>query len=83
MIGIKVKIIWDKLSIRYQLTLLFLVAFIFIQASTIGLVYWFEIKERKSLALYDSNTLGLVLKHDLIKVILNPRADTFSDISFR
>ena len=72
---------WHKLSIRAQLLILLALLLSIVQISSLGLAYWFDIKERKSLALEQAETLGRALNHDLLKALLNPQADVFSDIA--
>jgi signal transduction histidine kinase/CheY-like chemotaxis protein/HPt (histidine-containing phosphotransfer) domain-containing protein len=74
---------WNKLSIRAQLLILLALLLSIVQISSLGLAYWFDIKERKSLALEQAETLGRALNHDLLRALLNAQADVYSDISFR
>jgi signal transduction histidine kinase/CheY-like chemotaxis protein/HPt (histidine-containing phosphotransfer) domain-containing protein len=74
---------WNKLSIRAQLLILLALLLSIVQISSLGLAYWFDIQERKSLALEQAETLGRALNHDLLKALLNAQADVYSDISFR
>ena len=74
---------WHKLSIRWQLIILLSLVLSVVGAVTLGLTYWFDIKERKPLALEQVDTLSRALQHDLVKALVNPQADVYSDISFR
>jgi len=74
---------WSKLSIRTQLILLMAVLLSIVGAVTLGLVNWFDIKEKQSIAIEQAQTLGRSLNNDLLKAIVSPDADTFSDLSFR
>lgn len=74
---------WHKLSIRWQLITLLTLVLTVVGAATFGLTYWFDVKERKVLALEQVDTLGRALQHDLLRALLNPQADVYSDISFR
>lgn len=74
---------WQRLSIRTQLTLLMLLLLTIIEVATLSLVNWFDIKERQTLAIEQANTLERSLNNDLLKALLNTRADTLSDINFR
>lgn len=74
---------WQRLSIRTQLTLLMLALITLIEIATLGLVIWFDTKERQSLAIEQATTLGHSLNNDLLKVLLNANVDALSDISFR
>jgi len=74
---------WQRLSIRTQLTLLMLLLITIIEIATLSLVNWFDIKERQSLAIEQANTLSHSLNNDLLKALLNNRADILSDINFR
>lgn len=74
---------WHKLSIRIQLVILLSVLITVVQVGTFGLAYWIDIKERESLAIEQTETLGHALNHDLLKAMLSQNASTYSDISFR
>ena len=74
---------WQRLSIRTQLTLMMLVLLTFVGAGTLGLVNWFDIKERQSIATEQAHTLGRSLNNDLLSALINNNADTLSDINFR
>ena len=74
---------WQSLSIRVQLTLLLGILLIIVQLGSLWVTYWFDIKERKTLAVEQAETLGRALNHDLLKAILNPQAAIYADISFR
>lgn len=74
---------WRRLGIRTQLIILLAVLVTIVQLGSLGVTYWFDIKERKSLAVDQAETLGRALNHDLLKAMLNPQAATYSDISFR
>lgn len=75
--------IWHKLSIRWQLIVLLSLVLSVVGAVTFGITYWFDIKERKTLALEQVDTLTRALQHDLVKALVNPQADVYADISFR
>ena len=74
---------WHRLSIRWQLIMLLSTLFLIFEAGALGLTLWFDIQARKSLAVEQARTLGRTLNHDLIKVLLNPQAESYSDITFR
>jgi len=74
---------WAKLSIRTQLILLMAVLLGIVGAVTLGLVNWFDIKEKQSIAIDQAQTLGRSLNNDLLKAIVSPDADTFADLTFR
>ncbi|MCI0506412.1 MAG: HAMP domain-containing histidine kinase [Gammaproteobacteria bacterium] len=74
---------WHNISIRSQLVILFALLLTFVEAGTLALAYWFDIKERRSLAIEQTRTLGRTLNHDLLKALLNQQASVYSDISFR
>lgn len=74
---------WQRLSIRTQLILMMLVLLAFVEAGTLGLVNWFDIKERQSIATEQAHTLGRSLNNDLLSALVNNNADTLSDINFR
>ena len=74
---------WQSLSIRVQLTLLLGILLVIVQLGSLWVTYWFDIKERKTLAVEQAETLGRSLNHDLLKAILNPQAAIYADISFR
>jgi len=74
---------WKRLSIRTQLTLLMLVLLTIVELATLSLVNWFDIQERQTLAIEQADTLERSLNNDLLKALINTKADTLSDISFR
>lgn len=74
---------WHKISIRTQLVILLSLLLTAVQVGTFGLAYWFDIKERKSLAIEQTETLSRTLNHDLLKALLSQNAAAYSDISFR
>jgi len=74
---------WQRLSIRTQLTLLMVLLLTVVELATLSLVNWFDTKERQSLAIEQASTLERSLNNDLLKALLNTNADTLSDISFR
>ncbi|MDH5182564.1 MAG: diguanylate cyclase, partial [Gammaproteobacteria bacterium] len=74
---------WRSLSIRIQLIILLGVLLAIVQLGSLGVTYWFDIKERKSLAVEQAETLGRSLNHDLLKAMLNPQAASYADIAFR
>ncbi|HEY5601712.1 MAG TPA: HAMP domain-containing sensor histidine kinase [Gammaproteobacteria bacterium] len=74
---------WHNINIRTQLVILFVLLLTFVEAGTLALAYWFDIKERRSLAIEQTRTLGRTLNHDLLKALLNQQASIYSDISFR
>jgi len=74
---------WRRLSIRTQLMLLMFVLLTFIGGGTLGLVNWFDIKERQTIAIEQADTLGRSLNNDLLGALINTNADGLSDINFR
>ena len=74
---------WQSLSIRMQLTILMVMLLTFIELGTLGLVNWFDIKERQILATEQADTLGRSLNNDLLSALLNTNADILSNINFR
>lgn len=74
---------WQKLSIRTQLISLMAILLIFVEISTLALVNWFDHQERRTIAVEQAETLGRSLNNDLLKALLSPDADIYSDISFR
>jgi len=74
---------WQKLSIRSQLTLLMLLLLTIVEIATLSLINWLDIKERQTLSIEQAQTLSRSLNNDLLKALLNNRADILSDISFR
>ena len=74
---------WEKISIRWQLIALMSLALIMIQAALFAVDFLSDSQQRKSLAIEEANTLSHALQHDLVKAVIDPRADTYSDISFR
>lgn len=74
---------WGKLSIRTQLILLMAALLGGVGIATLGLVNWFDIKERQTIAIEQAQTLGRSLNNDLLNAVVNPEADTFADLTFR
>lgn len=74
---------WRSLSIRIQLILLLGILLTIVQLGSLAVTYWFDIKERKTLAVEQAETLGRSLNHDLLKAMLNPQAAIYADIAFR
>ncbi len=74
---------WQKLSIRTQLIILMVILLSAVGAGTLLLVSRFDIKERRVLAIEQASALGRSINNDLLKALINTRADTLSDISFR
>ena len=74
---------WKKISIRWQLIALMTLALVLIQLSILSIDYFSDIKQRKIIAIEQADTLSSALQHDLVRAIIDPKADTFSDISFR
>ena len=75
--------LWQRLSIRTQLTWLMVLLLTFIELGTLGLVNWFDIKERQIVATDQADTLARSLNNDLLSALLNTNADILSDINFR
>ena len=75
--------IWLKLSIRTQLAVLIAILLIIVELGTLGLVNWFDQKERRTIAIEQAKTLTRSLNNDLLKAILSPSADSYADIAFR
>lgn len=74
---------WQRLSVRWQLLTVLAAVITIIAIISLGFAYWFDIKERKSLALEQTDTLGRSLQHDLVLALVNPQADIYADIAFR
>lgn len=74
---------WHKISIRWQLIALMSLALVLVMLSILLTDYFSDIKQRKALALEQAATLSHALEQDLVRAILDPKADTYSDISFR
>ena len=74
---------WDKLGIRSQLVMLIALLLTIFEIGTLSLTYWFDVKERQALAIEQTQTLGRTMNHDLIRALINPQAESLSDISFR
>ena len=74
---------WQRLSIRTQLTLLMVLLLTFVELGTLGLVNWFDIKERQTIATEQAETLSRSLNNDLLSALLNTNADILSNINFR
>jgi len=74
---------WSKLSIRWQLIALLSAILILIEIGTFSIDFLSDIKQRRSMAVEQAQTLSNALQHDLVLSLINPQADTFSNISFR
>ncbi len=74
---------WQKFSIRTQLIVLMTLLLVIVELSTLFLVNWFDQQERRTIAIEQAQTLGRSLNNDLLKALLSPDADVYSDISFR
>ena len=74
---------WYKLSIHTQLIVLMVVLLSIVELGTLFLVNWFDVKERRTIAIEQSQTLLRSLNHDLLKALFSANTDTYSDISFR
>lgn len=74
---------WQRLSIRTQLTLLMVLLLTFVELGTLSLVNWFDIKERQIIATEQADTLGRSLNNDLLSALINTNADVLSNINFR
>lgn len=74
---------WHKIKIRAQLVILLSILLTVVQVATFGLTYWFDIKERKALAIEQAQTLGQALNHDLLKALLSQNASIYSDLTLR
>ena len=74
---------WHNIKIRTQLVILLSTLLTIVQLGTFGLTYWFDIKERKALAIEQAQTLGQALNHDLLKALLSQNASVYSDLALR
>lgn len=74
---------WQRLSIRSQLTLLMVILLTIVEIGTLGLVNWFDIKERQVIATEQAETLARSLNNDLLSALINTNADVLSNINFR
>lgn len=74
---------WNKFSIRSQLTFFMIFLVIIIEISTLLLVRNIYKKELKGFALSEAKTLSKSINNDLLKAILNPTIDSFTDITYR
>lgn len=74
---------WQKLSIRTQLSLLISSMLVLITSASLIQAYWLDTKQRQVLAVELSEALNKSMSHDMIKPLLENRSDTLSDLSFR
>ncbi len=74
---------WKTISIRWQLIALMTLALVLVQISILAIDYYSDIKQRKMIAIEQADTLSFALQHDLVRAVIDPRADTYSDITFR
>ena len=74
---------WNKFSIRSQLTFFMIFLIIIMEISTLLIVRNIYTKELKSFALSEAKTLSKSINNDLLKAILNPTIDSFTDITYR
>ncbi len=77
------QISWKKLSIRTQLIVLMSLLLIIVELGTLLLVNYFDQQERRNIAIEQAETLGRSMNNDLLRALVSPGADVFSDISFR
>lgn len=74
---------WKQLSIRTQLIVLMTLLLVIIELGTLLLVNWFDQQERRNIAIEQAETLGRSMNNDLLRALVSPGADTYSDIAFR
>lgn len=74
---------WSTLSIRSQLIWIMLALLILVEAPTAAAIIWFDAQERQNIATEQARTLVRSLNNDLLKTIINPSIDNFTDLSFR
>jgi len=74
---------WKSISIRWQLIALMTLALVLIELSILTIDYYADIRQRKLIAIEQADTLSFALQHDLVRAVIDPKADTLSDISFR
>jgi diguanylate cyclase (GGDEF)-like protein len=74
---------WNRISIRWQLLALLTLAILLIEISTLMLDFQNDIKQRKLLAVEQAETVSRSLQLDMLKAIISPSADSYSDITFR
>lgn len=74
---------WQKLSIRNQLISLIAILLIIVELTTLAMVTWFDRQERRTIAVEQAVTLGRSLNNDLLRALISPEADIYSDIAFR
>lgn len=74
---------WHKVSIRTQLVIIMTLLVTLIQIATLVSVNQIDTQEREAFAIEQAENLTRSLNNDLLKLVLNPVASTFSDINFR
>ena len=74
---------WSHFSIKLQLIIFMTLVVTAVEISTLFFINNLQQKESKDTALLEVDTISQSLNNDLLKAILNPNADTFSDISYR
>ncbi|XPV70437.1 MAG: EAL domain-containing protein [Halarcobacter sp.] len=74
---------WNKFSIKIQLTVFMVVIISVVELSTLYFVYQYQKEEIKENSLLEIDTITKSFNNDLIEVILNPNADMVSDITYR
>jgi diguanylate cyclase (GGDEF)-like protein len=74
---------WKSISIRWQLIALMTLALVLIEISILALDNYYDIEQRKSIAIEQAKTLNSALGHDLVRAAIDDKADTYSDNEFR
>jgi len=74
---------WNRFSIKIQLILFMTLVISIVEVSILFVVLDIQKKDNKNNAILDAHTITNSLNNDLLKIILNPTADSLSDITFR
>lgn len=74
---------WQKLSIRFQLSVLTSFLILSVLAATVALSTWLDYKQRQTLAIELADTLNKSMQHDILKVFVSNTADEISSLSFK
>lgn len=74
---------WNRFSIKIQLIVFMTILVTIIEFTTLVIVLNLQKTESQANSLIDAKTISTSLHNDLLKAMLNPNIDTFSDITFR
>jgi len=74
---------WNRFSIKIQLIIFMTLVISIVEISTLFVILDLQKKDSQNNSIIDANTITKSLNNDLLKVMFNPNADMFSDITYR